>query len=62
MKKYKYEAHSPKKRKNLAWPVCEFCGLIYLHNEFTAWAIRMGCNNRDHSNYEIERNKKRVLK
>ena len=56
---YKFDPHSPKKRKNISWPVCSKCGLIYLRNDFTDWAIKMGCNNNDHPNYERERIKKR---
>ena len=58
---YKYEAHSPKKRKNTAYPVCEKCGLIYLKNPFTEWGIRMGCNNNDHPDYEKQRQKTGIL-
>lgn len=34
---------------------CQGCGLVRLNNDFTAWAIRYGCNNRDHPNYEQAR-------
>jgi hypothetical protein len=54
---FTYEAHSPKKRKNNSWFVCDHCGLVYLNNNFTRWAIKNGCNNRDHPNYEVERKK-----
>lgn len=27
---------------------CVKCGLIYLNNAFTQWAIKKGCNNEDH--------------
>lgn len=54
---YKFEAHVPKKRKNVSWPVCAHCGLIYLRNPFTDWAVRMGCNNNDHPNYQKHRMK-----
>jgi hypothetical protein len=54
---YKFESHSKKHRKNLSWPVCEKCGLIYLKNNFTAWAIKNGCNSNDHPDYEKQRAK-----
>lgn len=54
---YTYEAHSPKKRKGMPWVVCSGCGLVYLKNDFTAWAIRMGCNNSDHPGFAAARHK-----
>lgn len=54
---YTFESHSPKHRKGVSWPVCEKCGLIYLRNPFTAWAIKVGCNNSDHPDYEKQRQK-----
>ena len=54
---YTYAAHSPKKRKNMSWLVCQHCGLVYVKNEFTAWAIRMGCNNVDHPGFADARHK-----
>jgi hypothetical protein len=54
MNQYKFEAHGP-------WVAgsykthCQGCGLVRLNNSFTEWAIRMGCNNRDHPNYETVR-------
>ncbi len=35
--------HQAKKLKQLSWPVCKFCGLVYLKNELTRQAIRVGC-------------------
>jgi len=54
---YTYEGHAPKKKKGMPWLVCQHCGLVYLKNEFTAWAIRMGCNANDHSGYAAARQK-----
>lgn len=34
---------------------CTTCGLIGLNNDFTAWAIRMGCNHKDHPSYGNKR-------
>ena len=54
--KYEFEPHGPwipgayKTR-------CQKCGLVRLNNAFTEWAVRMGCNNRDHPNYDAQRNK-----
>ncbi len=45
---YRFEAHSFKPMKRLPWQRCVHCGLLTLKNEFTQWAIRMGCNNEDH--------------
>jgi hypothetical protein len=50
--KYEYEPHSVSKMKGIPWSVCNRCGLIYLHNDFTQWAIKKGCNNEDHQEYE----------
>jgi len=54
--KYEYEAHS--------WTgtivgkkVCGKCGLIRLNNEFTAWAIKVGCQNDLHPAYKANRRK-----
>jgi hypothetical protein len=52
---YTYEAHSPQKRKNIPWPICKYCGLVYLNNDFTRWAVKMGCNNNDHPGYAAAR-------
>jgi hypothetical protein len=49
--KYSYEAHSPVKVKQLPWPVCRHCGLVYLKNEFTRWCIGKGCNNSYHPEF-----------
>ncbi len=34
---------------------CQGCGLVRLNNAFTEWAIKYGCNNTDHPNYENAR-------
>jgi hypothetical protein len=49
--KYKFESHSPKKIKGIPWLVCNTCGLLYLRNPFTNWAIRVGCYSDYHSEY-----------
>lgn len=45
---YKYEAHAPTKVKFMPWLMCKHCGLVYLRNEFTNWAIKKGCLNHYH--------------
>lgn len=35
--------HSTKTMKRFPWPVCQYCGLVYLKNEATKKAIRAGC-------------------
>jgi len=45
---YKFEPHNPKKIKSISWQVCSKCGLVYLNNSLTRWAIDKGCNNDDH--------------
>lgn len=54
---YSYEAHNPIKRKRIPWLVCQHCGLVYLNNPFTAWAIRKGCNSADHPEFQGTRQK-----
>ena len=48
---YKYESHSPVKYKQLSWMVCANCGLIYIRNEITQWALKKGCNHTEHPEY-----------
>jgi hypothetical protein len=54
--KFIYEAHRPGPSgvTGLPWPVCVYCGLVYLRNPFTAWAIKKGCNNADHPEFPRE--------
>ena len=54
---YTYAPHSPAKRKNMPWHVCRNCGLVYLNNAFTAWAIKVGCNNNEHPDIDAMRHK-----
>jgi len=49
---YKFEPHRPSKLASLPWMHCQKCGLVYLRNAFSQWAIRMGCNNEDHPQHE----------
>jgi hypothetical protein len=34
---------------------CTKCGLIFLNNKFTEWAVAKGCNNEDSPEYERAR-------
>jgi hypothetical protein len=52
MRRFAQEGHKPEARKGFSWPVCRKCGLIYLNNPFSQWAVRMGCNNDQHPQYE----------
>lgn len=37
--------------KRLPWPVCAHCGLVRLKNDLTAFAVKHGCDHRDHPGY-----------
>lgn len=39
----KLRPHVTIKYKRIAWPVCKYCGLLYLKNEPTRKAIKKGC-------------------
>lgn len=39
----KHEPHRTKKLGRLPWVYCTKCGLVYLHNEVTARAIKAPC-------------------
>lgn len=49
---YKFEKHSPVKSKSFPWMYCKYCGLVYLKNRFTKWAIKTGCLNEYHIDYK----------
>lgn len=53
--KKKLEPHSWTGNKVLSRQVCRKCGLVALKNDFTAWCIQMGCDYRDHPEYEAKR-------
>lgn len=53
---YKMEAHNfTMAVGRTAYRGCWNCGLIAMKNEFSQWAIRMGCNHKDHPSYESKR-------
>lgn len=54
---YTYEPHSFKKRKGIPWLVCQHCGLVCVRNSFTAWAVKVGCNNNEHPDLAAMRHK-----
>jgi hypothetical protein len=50
---YKFEAHNPRRlTKRYTYPVCRFCGLVFLKNKITKWSIKMGCMNELHRDYK----------
>lgn len=53
---YKMEAHNWG-HKIGHWPVCQKCGLIMMKNDFSDWAVRIGCFNRLHPSYDSVRRK-----
>jgi hypothetical protein len=52
---YVFEPHKPEKRRNISYPVCRKCGLVYLKNAFTDWSIARGCNSEDHPSFDAKR-------
>lgn len=51
---YKYTPHNFN-GKLLNTSYCLYCGLVYSNNKFTEWAIKQGCNWKDHSSFESKR-------
>lgn len=58
---YKMISHSFNKRI-VRKQYCSKCGLLSLNNEFSRWAVKMGCNNIDHPAYKSQRNKASLVK
>lgn len=54
-KGFEVEPHRFIKYKVLPWPICVHCGLIYLKNDFTDWAVKHGCTNTEHPSYQTKR-------
>jgi hypothetical protein len=52
---FEMEHHSFTKMRSLPFMVCRKCGLIRLHNFFTEWAVKHGCNSDDHPQYQWAR-------
>jgi len=53
---YEYDPHSWIKCSQVGRERCIKCGLLALHNKFTRWCIKMGCDNSNHPKYIYERN------
>ena len=51
------ESHNPVKLGKLPWLYCIKCGLIYLNNDISKWAIAKGCNHSEHPDYKRKLNK-----
>jgi hypothetical protein len=54
---FKLRAHRWVFSKGLGKRVCKECGLVWLNNAFTRWAIRLGCDNAAHPDYQNQRDK-----
>jgi hypothetical protein len=52
---FKIEPHNMELNKRIGRSVCKHCGLVALHNPFSQWSVRMGCNSREHPDYERQR-------
>lgn len=48
---YKKKGHSFTPLKGTGKSYCKSCGLVALNNPLTDWCIQMGCNYRDHTQY-----------
>jgi hypothetical protein len=46
------EPHRFVKLGRLPYVGCIKCGLVRLNNRFTEWAMKNGCNNDEHPQYE----------
>lgn len=46
------DPHRFVKLGRLPFVVCIKCGLVRLNNRFTQWAIKNGCNNDEHPQYQ----------
>lgn len=55
-KHYTMEPHHWKHVRFMSWQVCAYCGLVALKNDFTRWAMRMGCNYKLHRDYQAQYN------
>ncbi len=43
------------KKTRIPYQQCVLCGLLWLKNPFSEWAVKNGCNNTEHPNYENKR-------
>jgi len=51
---YKFENHKPQTIKRIPWPVCQYCGLVYLKNKVTKWCIQKGCLHELHKDFKSQ--------
>lgn len=51
---YTYEPHNYNGKVGHL-PYCLKCGLILMKNDFSRWADKVGCNNKDHPSYASKR-------
>lgn len=51
------EPHAWHNLRGIPWRICWKCGLVWLRNPFTQWAVKHGCNNEDHPSHDKMRTK-----
>ena len=49
---YTFESHKPIMIKRIPWPVCQYCGLVFLKNKMSRWCVKTGCNHSLHRDYK----------
>lgn len=49
---YTFEPHKLKMIKRIPWPICQYCGLVFLKNKVSRWCIKNGCNYSLHRDYK----------
>ena len=54
MSEFKVEPHNFSLRAG-SYQYCCKCGLVAMNNEFSRWAMKTGCDNKDHPGYEHKR-------
>lgn len=60
---FKPEQHNfTKDAKVCHWQYCTKCGILALRNEFSQWAVKVGCNYADHPSYAAQRNRTNPFK
>ena len=45
------DAHEFARLKAIPWPICRRCGLVWLRNPISDWAVRHGCGHADRPDY-----------
>ncbi len=46
-KQRQIDPHHPVAHRGLPWPICAHCGLVYLKNIASAWAMKHGCDYKE---------------